>query len=387
MKNRNRMIVNCVTASLMYYWSLPALAEQSSSEIKIVRDEYGMPHIYANDTWHLFYGYGYVVAQDRLFQMEMARRSTQGTVAEVLGKDFVKFDKDLLMIPSVAIHMNREVNEKSSYNKQVDMLPLFGAKTEEDALKNLVAKELGVKIEQIIGSDLFLYNRQKGTVWGCNDEFISSGRLDDQECVYAILKGLLNSKSDKSIGVAAFFDNEEVGSGTKQGAVSTFLYDVLHRISKNFFEDEESFHRAVASSFMISADNAHAVHPNHPEHTDDNNCTYMNKGVVVKSHAGQKYTSDGMSIAVIRELAKRADVPLQYFANRSDKVGGSTLGNLAMSQVSMNCVDVGLAQLAMHSCYETAGAEDVLYMIRLMEEFYGSHFKETGFGTLEIERN
>ena len=200
----------------------------------------------------------------------------------------VALDRDLLMIPSVAIHMNREVNDKASFNKQVDMLPVLGGACEEGALKKLIAEELKVSEEQILGSDLFLYVREKATVWGCNEEFISCGRLDDQQCVYGILKGLLTAKNARSIGVAAFFDNEEVGSGTKQGAASTFLYDVLHRIAQSLGGNDEDFHRAVASSFMVSADNAHAVHPNHPEHTDVNNCTYMNKGVVIKTHAGQK---------------------------------------------------------------------------------------------------
>ena len=296
----------------------------------------------------------------------------------------VAVDRDLLLIPSVAIHMNREVNEKSSFNKQVDMLPLFGGETKENALKSLIADELGISPDMIIGSDLYLYIRQRSTIWGCNEEFISSGRLDDQQSLFSILKGFLKGKCGSSVNVAAFFDNEEVGSGTKQGAASTFMYDVLHRIATNI-GSEEDFYRAVAKSFMISADNAHAVHPNHPEYSDANNCTYMNEGVVVKSHAGQKYTSDGMSIAIIRELAARAGVPLQFFANRSDKAGGSTLGNLAMTQVSMNCVDIGLPQLAMHSAYETAGAKDTLYMIRLLEEFYSSHFEETGPGSLAIK--
>lgn len=304
-----------------------------------------------------------------------------------INSHLVAINRDLLMIPSVAIHMNRDVNEKASYNKQVDMLPLFGIKTDENALKNLIANELNVSPEQILGSDLFLYIRQKATVWGCNEEFIASGRLDDQQCVYGILKGFLKGQNNESINVAAFFDNEEVGSGTKQGAASTFFYDVLHRISLSIGKNDEQFHRAFASSFMFSADNAHAVHPNHPEHTDDNNCNYMNEGVVIKSHAGQKYTSDGMSIAVARKLAANANVPLQYFANRSDKVGGSTLGNLAMAQVSMNCVDIGLPQLAMHSSYETAGVKDTQYLIDLMEEFYNSHISETGFGKIEITKD
>ena len=185
--------------------------------------------------------------------------------------------------------------------------------------------------------------------------------------------------------MAACFDNEEVGSGTKQGAASTFLYDVLRRITLSLGGGEEDFARAVASSFLFSADNAHAVHPNHPEHTDANNCCYMNEGVVVKSHAGQKYTSDGLSIAAAKLLAEKAGVPLQYFANRSDKVGGSTLGNLAMAQVSMNAVDIGLPQLAMHSCYETAGVKDVKYLTDLMTAFYSAHFQETGYGVLEVK--
>ena len=303
---------------------------------------------------------------------------------DAITSRLLTLDRDLLMIPSVAIHMNREVNDKASYNKQVDMLPLLGGAAEEGVLKKLIAAELQVAEEQILGSDLFLCIREKAAVWGCNEEFISSGRLDDQQCVFGILKGFLKAHSAQSINVAAFFDNEEVGSGTKQGAASTFLYDVLHRIAQNVCPGDEDFHRAVASSFMFSADNAHAVHPNHPEYTDVNNCTYMNEGVVVKVHAGQKYTSDGMSMAVAKELAARAGVPLQYFANRSDKVGGSTLGNLAMAQVSMNCVDIGLPQLAMHSCYETAGARDTVSLIRLMEEFYASHFEETASGTLAI---
>ena len=306
----------------------------------------------------------------------------QGTIASRL----LTLDRDLLLIPSVAIHMNRDINDKASFNKQVDMLPLFGGNMPDGTLNRLIAEELGVDPERILGSDLYLYIREQPSVWGANQEFLSSGRLDDQQCAYGILKGFLKGRSRRSINVAACFDNEEVGSGTKQGAASTFLYDVLHRIALALGGGEEDFSRAVASSFLFSADNAHAVHPNHPEHTDANNCCYLNEGVVVKSHAGQKYTSDGVSIAVTRELAKQAEVPLQYFANRSDKVGGSTLGNLAMVQVSMNAVDIGLPQLAMHSCYETAGTRDILSLIRLMEAFYSSHLEETGFGMLEIQK-
>ena len=308
-------------------------------------------------------------------------RESGGTIASRL----VHFDRDLVLIPNVAIHMNREVNDGFKFNKQVDMLPLFAGQ-EDGTLLELVAEELGVEKDNILGSDLYLYNRDRPAVWGRNGEFVSSGRLDDQQCAFAALKGFLAGRSDRSVNVMACFDNEEVGYGTKQGAASTFLYDVLRRINLALGKGEEDYLRALASSFMLSGDNAHAVHPNHPEHTDAGNCTYMNEGVVVKSHAGQKYTSDGMSIAAVRELAARAEVPLQYFANRSDKNGGSTLGNIAMSQVSMKCVDIGLPQLAMHSCYETAGTKDTWYMVRLMTEFFSSHFEETGSGQLRITK-
>lgn len=294
-------------------------------------------------------------------------------------------DHDLLMIPSVAIHMNRDVNDGYKFNKQVDMLPLFSGDTEDSELTDLIAKELNVNPNQIMGSDLYLYSRENASIWGKNEEFVSCARLDDQECVFASLKALLESDNKQTVNVMACFDNEEVGSGTKQGADSTFLYDVLKRINSSIGKNDEDYIRAMATSFMISADNAHAVHPNHPELTDVNNCVYMNEGVVVKSHAGQKYTSDGVSIAIIKELASRADVPLQYFANRSDKAGGSTLGNIAMSHVSMNCIDLGLPQLAMHSCYETAGTKDIRYMVSLMKELYSSHIEEISPGCVIIK--
>lgn len=291
----------------------------------------------------------------------------------------LKFDRDLLLIPHVAIHMNRSVNDGYAYNKQVDMLPLFGGQdTKKGVLKEMIAKELGVSVEDIYGMDLFLYNRMAPSIWGAHEEFISSPQLDDLQCAYASLQGFLKGSSRQSVNVYACFDNEEVGSGTKQGAASTFLYDVLYRIHHALGKDEEDFYRAIASSFMVSADNAHAVHPNHVEKTDVQNCVYMNEGIVVKSHAGQKYTSDAMSIALWRGICQKAQVPLQFFANRSDALGGSTLGNIAMMQVSMNSVDIGLPQLAMHSCYETAGVQDTYYMIQAMTTFYQSHIEAIG---------
>lgn len=289
----------------------------------------------------------------------------------------VKIDRDLALIPSMAIHMNRAVNEGYAYNKQIDMLPLLGGgEAKKGVLRKIIAGELGIPETVIYGSDLYLYNRMEPSVWGAEQEFISAPRLDDLQCAFSSLKAFLNGGHNKSVNVYVCFDNEEVGSGTKQGAGSTFLYDVLHRINAALGKQEEEYYQAVASSFMVSADNAHAVHPNHPEKTDVENCVYMNEGVVVKSHAGQKYTSDGVSIAVFRALCEKAGVPVQFFANRSDEAGGSTLGNISSSKVSLNAVDVGLPQLAMHSSYETAGMKDTYYMMRACDIFFHSHFYE-----------
>lgn len=299
----------------------------------------------------------------------------------------INFDRDLVLIPNVAIHMNRSVNDGYSYNKQVDMLPLFGgSESKIGDLQKLIADELKIDQEMICGSDLYLYNRMQPSVWGVNEEFISCPQLDDLQCAYTSLQGFLKGANKQSINVFACFDNEEVGSGTKQGAGSTFLADVLKRINNALNKTDEEYYRALASSLMLSADNAHAVHPNHPNKTDVNNCVYLNEGIVVKSHAGQKYTSDALSIAVFKGLCKKAGVPVQFFANRSDTVGGSTLGNILMGQVSMNSVDIGLPQLAMHSSYETAGIKDTYYMIKVMEEFFNSHIEEVSSHELKVTK-
>lgn len=225
----------------------------------------------------------------------------------------INFDRDLVLIPNVAIHMNRAVNDGYAYNKQVDMLPLFGGSDSKVGdLNKLIADELNIDVENIYGSDLYLYNRMEPSIWGINEEFISCPQLDDLQCAYSSLQGFLKGYNAKSINVYACFDNEEVGSGTKQGAGSTFLQDVLKRVNSALGKSDEEYYRALASSFMLSADNAHAVHPNHPSKTDVNNCVYINEGVVVKSHAGQKYTSDAVSIAVFKGLCKNANVPVQF---------------------------------------------------------------------------
>ncbi len=289
----------------------------------------------------------------------------------------VDVDRDLVMIPSLAIHMNRAVNDGYAYNKQIDLLPLFGGQeSKKGDFKKLIAETAGVPAASVYGSDLYLYNRQEPSVWGVQEEFISAQHLDDLQCAYASLRGFLEGQQESGVNVYVCFDNEEVGSGTKQGAGSTFLYDTLRRIHLGLGKPEETYYQAVAGSLMLSADNAHAVHPNHPEKTDVENCVYMNEGIVIKSHAGQKYTSDAVSIALFRDICEKADVPVQFFANRSDEAGGSTLGNISSAKVSLNAVDIGLPQLAMHSAYETAGIKDTCYMIQAMKQFFSTMIRE-----------
>ena len=296
----------------------------------------------------------------------------------------VNVDRDLLLIPNVAIHMNRNANDNMSYKANIDMTPLFGSMDAKGSFLKLIADECGVKEEEILSTDLFLYNRMAASVWGANNEYISAPQLDDLECAFTSLKAFLNSNNDSAICVYSLFDNEEVGSGTKQGAASTFLYDTLTRVNFSLGQNAEYYNRAVASSFMLSADNAHAVHPNHPEYSDPNNRVYMNNGIVIKYNANQKYTTDAVSAAVFKTICDEVNVPTQVFTNRSDMAGGSTLGNISNAKVSLNTVDIGLAQLAMHSSYETAGVMDVEYMTDGITAFYNHTIKVKADGCLEI---
>lgn len=284
----------------------------------------------------------------------------------------VAVDKDLLMIPSVAIHMNREANKGYSYNIQQDCLPLLGMVGGKRSFGEIIAKAAGVKETDILGSNLFLYNRQKAALVGANEEFVASGRLDDLQCVYGGMQALLETEDCEKIAMLVVFDNEEVGSGTRQGADSTFLEDCLERIVDALGGDRETYLTMIADSFLVSADNAHAVHPNQPQLCDPTNRPVLNGGIVLKFHGGQRYATDAYSAARIRQLCKKADVPCQTFANRSDMVGGSTLGNISTAHVSLPSADIGLPQLAMHSAYETAGVKDTWYYIAFAKEFYQS---------------
>ena len=226
------------------------------------------------------------------------------------------------------------------------MLPLFDLAGNNSDFYGKVAEAAGVDKNEIVSSDMYLYNQDNGVEWS---ELISAPRLDDLQCAFASLTAFLESKRGNSIPVLAIFDNEEVGSQTKQGAASTFLYDVLLRITRAQGGDNDDYQTMIASSFMVSCDNAHAIHPNHPEYADKNHNVAMNKGIVIKYNANQKYTSDGVSSAVFKLMCERAEVPYQLYCNRADMAGGGTLGNIANTQVSLNTVDIGLAQLAMHS--------------------------------------
>ena len=282
----------------------------------------------------------------------------------------VDIDRDLVMIPSLAIHMNRDINGGYHYNVQKDMLPLYSGSGEKGNFMRMLAEEAEIRPEDILGHDLFLYNRMPGTIWGSRNEFVSSPRLDDLQCAFASMEGFLQADKKKVIAVHCVLDNEEVGSTTRQGAASTFLKDVLFRINLALGGDQESYLMALAESFMISADNAHALHPNYTDKADPVNRPVMNGGIVIKYNANQKYCTDGISTAIFKELCREADVPYQTFVNRSDIAGGSTLGNISNTQAAINTVDIGLPQLAMHSAYETAGVKDTESLIRAAKVFY-----------------
>lgn len=287
-----------------------------------------------------------------------------------IREKLIDIDRDLLMIPSLAIHMNREVNSGYSYNPQKDLLPLYGTAGTEETFRKTLAEAAGVREEEILNHDLFLYSRTRGAVWGAEKEFISAGRLDDLQCAFASMEGLLSGEKKKSIAVHCVMDNEEVGSGTKQGAASTFLKDTLLRINSGLGRTYEEYLMSLADSFMISADNAHALHPNYTDMADPVNRPLLNKGIVIKYNANQKYCTDAVSAARFKELCNRAEVPYQTFVNRSDMAGGSTLGNISNTQVPVNTVDIGLPQLAMHSPYETAGVKDTLNLVKAAELFF-----------------
>lgn len=288
------------------------------------------------------------------------------------NNQLVDFGRPVAIIPSLAIHLNRSVNEGVELNKQIDMLPLTGIAQDDDAhfLKNALAKELNVATNEIIDYDLTLYEHQKGCFVGLNNEFISSSRLDNLAMAHASLEAITNAPHAPFTQMIAIFDNEEVGSVTKQGAGSPLFRHLFERILSLLGKDKEATLRTIYKSFMVSADMAHSIHPNHPEKHDPVLHPLINKGPVIKIHANQKYTSDGDSTAVFEQFCQKADVPCQKFVNRSDANGGSTLGNISTGQLEIRSVDVGNPMLAMHSVRELAGVNDQWYMTRAFLSFF-----------------
>lgn len=295
---------------------------------------------------------------------------------EGLTVRLVNIDRDLLVIPSVAIHMDRTVNDGKKFDAHIDMLPLLGEQGEVGALAREIAAAADAEEADVVDGDLFVYCRTRGCRFGAADEFILSPKLDDLSCVWSCTRAFLDADDAQSgcIPVCCTFHNEEVGSVTKQGAGSTFLCDTLRRISFALGGGEERYQTMLAGSFFVSADNAHAIHPNHPEYADAENAPVLNGGVVVKYNAAQRYATDGVSAAVFREVCRAADVPVQVFANRSDLRGGSTLGSIAGTHMPVPTADIGMPQLAMHSAVETAGASDVGYFTRAMREYFSAAF-------------
>ena len=305
--------------------------------------------------------------------LSVAGRVLVKTAGGVESK-LVNLDTDLLTIPSLAIHLNRGVNEGAKFNPAKDLLPLYASGAEKGDLLGSIAAELGVNVSDILSHDLFLYNRDEGRRVGKDGEFILCPRLDDLGCVYSSAVAFLTAKEAQCLPVLAVFDNEEVGSETKQGAASTFLRDTLLRICGS----EASLTVALENSFMISADNAHAKHPSYPEMSDPDNAPVLNSGIVIKYNANQKYTTDGLSDAIFRTVCSRAGVAVQTYCNRADLPGGSTLGSISNTRVSVPTVDIGLPQLAMHSANETAGAYDVDGMISAIREVYSTSLVKKG---------
>ena len=286
----------------------------------------------------------------------------------------VNINKPVCIIPNLAIHMNRSINDGYKYNKQTDMLPLVGLINEQlekdNYMVKLLASELNVEVEEIIDFDIFLYEYEKGCFTGANEEFISTGRLDNLSMYYSSIEALLDSDSKSGISIAVGFDNEEVGSATKQGADSNMLLNILERICISLGKDRQQFFEAIENSFIISSDLAHAVHPNVNSMADPTNRPIMGKGPVIKVHAGQAYTSDGYSISVYKEICRECGVEYQEFVNKSDQRGGSTIGPISSTHIDIPSVDIGAPILSMHSIRELGCSEDFYNTYKTFVKFY-----------------
>ncbi len=316
---------------------------------------------------------------------------------DIAGRVFVKednkivsklfsFDRAVALIPNLPIHYNREVNKGVALNPQIDLIPLIGDKENIDVnLLDEIAKKLKIEKNNILSYDLFLSLLERGYLAGINNDFIMAPQIDNLECSYALTKALIDSKNNKSINVLALFDSEEIGSRTRDGAGSTLLKDALERISYDLGLNLEEHKIALANSFIVSADNAQGYHPNYPSKYDPTNASYLNSGIVIKNAARGSYTTDALSSSYFKEICKNACAKYQDNTNRSDVPGGSTLGAISLGLVSIPSVDIGLAQLAMHSSFETAGAYDLDDLIKAIKEFYDTHLTNNKDGELSYE--
>lgn len=298
--------------------------------------------------------------------------SVAGRVVVKEGNDLVTklvdFEENLCIIPNVAIHFNREINKGVEYNPQVDMQPLWSA-NKEDKISSVIADKIGVETEQILGADLFVYNNQEPCFIGKDKAFIGAPRIDDLGCVYGTLEGFLNSENETYITMYCVFDHEEVGSRTRQGADSDFMETIIRRMG-TALECEKDLPKMLACSLLVSADNGHALHPNHPEKSDGSNHPLLNNGMVIKYHGNQQYTTDAYTGAIVKDICRKNEIPYQTYHNRSDIMGGSTLGNISISHCSIPSADIGLPQLAMHSAFETAGTKDLEALVNFVKNFY-----------------
>lgn len=331
-------------------------------------------------------GYGGMILSSWLDRpLTFAGRVVVRTPDEIKTK-LVRADRDLFVIPNLAIHFNRDINKGYTYNPQIDLQPIYGGETAD--LQGFIAEKAGVSSpDDLLDMDLLLAVSQKAVRVGVQEDYYMSPRIDDLACAYATLQGFLQADAEGSgkrtgntAGIWCMFDNEEVGSGTRQGAMSAFLPEVLARIEEQLGMTTEECARARSRSLMISADNAHATHPNLPAKSDPEFPVLLNGGIVIKYNASQKYTTTGMTAAVFEELCRKHEIPVQHFANRADMPGGSTLGNLLSHQLSIPMLDIGLPQLAMHSAVETAGCQDVDDMVRVIRAFYESGICQTKDG-------
>ena len=315
--------------------------------------------------------------------LNIAGRIIVRTNDHTLKTMLISFDKPMCIIPNCSIHYYRELNTGVKLNPQTELVPLFSDNNIENKdLLDLVAEKLNIKRDSIVSHDLYLASLDRGTIGGANDEFIMAPQIDNLECSYAALRALTMVDAPKSsINVTVLFDNEEIGSQTRQGAGSMMLADALKRISTNLGLNEEEHLIALSNSFIISADNAQGYHPNYAFKYDPTNAVYMNSGVVIKNAARGSYTTDGISQAYFVELCKKSGTKYQLNTNRSDLPGGSTLGAISLSNVSIHSVDIGLAQIAMHSSLETAGRYDYDELVKVLKEFFNTHINmsEDGF--------